>query len=362
MLYKRNEHFFHLNESPVCNICNNELIFKQRKKRDTKELYLVIIGCTKCKNLTRKQGVVAFLPKSISDIILEKITISFLSNNYCRKEYWIKLGYNEDEAKIKISEKQKDKQKLKKNFKTKNKQNYLNEGYTEEQIRYIKACPSMLEFWLKKGYSEEDAKIKVSEHQSNTAKKRKYSDCSYPNQIKFWLKKGYSEENAKIEVSKSQTKFSLNICISKYGEELGKIKFNERQIKWARNNKKSNFSKVSQKLFWEIYEKLENKNTFDVYFATFKNGEKIEDGTNNEYVLKLDKSFIKPDFFIKNSKKIIEFDGVYYHNSIPENIKRDIKRDLMIKKNGYLIYHVNENDYKNNKNEVVENCIKFINS
>ena len=126
-------------------------------------------------------------------------------------------------------------------------------------------------------------------------------------------------------------------------------------------NKKSNFSNISQELFWEIYNNLENKNELEIYFATLKNGKKTNDKTNNEYVLSIGKSFIKPDFFIKNKNKIIEFDGNYYHREIPENVKRDNIRDGRIMKNGYDVFHINEFDYHKYKKDVIQLCIDFIN-
>lgn len=48
----------------------------------------------------------------------------------------------------------------------------------------------------------------------------------------YWLNLGYSQEEA-IELRKQrQQTFSLQKCITMYGEDLGKQKFKERQIKW----------------------------------------------------------------------------------------------------------------------------------
>jgi hypothetical protein len=360
MIFKR-AHFYELNEFPKCNICGNDLIFRKRKKRDNKETYYEIIKCTYCTDLSRREKLVAFLPKDLSEHIISSIRDNFIKNNRNRKEIWINKGFTEEEARQKIHENQKVNQTFKKNLKTKTKQNYIDEGYSEEEIRNIKPFPSMMEYWIKKGFSLEESKLKVSEYQSKMAKKRKYSDDRYPNQIKYWIKKGFTDENARIKVSEFQNRFSLKICKEKYGEEKGEEIFCKRQEKWLKSYKKSNFSSVSQELFWEIYDNLENKGELEIYFATLKNGKKINDNTNNEYILPIGNSFIKPDFFVKNKNKIIEFDGTYYHRKIPENAKRDLVRDKKIIKNGYSVFHINEYDYHKYKKDVIQLCIDFIN-
>jgi len=55
-----------------------------------------------------------------------------------------------------------------------------------------------------------------------------------PNQKEYWLKQGYTEEEAIMKVKERQTTFSLDICIAKYGKEEGLKRFNERQDKWQK--------------------------------------------------------------------------------------------------------------------------------
>ena len=64
--------------------------------------------------------------------------------------------------------------------------------------------------------------------------------------------------------------------------------------------------------------------------------------------------------FCKSLKKIIEFDGVYWHRNNPENAKREKIRDEEINTNGYKVLHVSELDYKNNPNETIEKCLDFL--
>ena len=60
--------------------------------------------------------------------------------------------------------------------------------------------------------------------------------------VEYWLSKGYNEEEAKQLISKSQKTFSLEACIKKYGLEEGIKRFEKRQDKWLRSLRQ-NFSK-----------------------------------------------------------------------------------------------------------------------
>ena len=133
------------------------------------------------------------------------------------------------------------------------------------------------------------------------------------NQVEYWIKKGFSEDEAKIKVSERQRTFTLEKCIEKYGEEEGTKRWQERQKKWLKNYKKQNFSNISQELFWSIYDKMKDLN-LDIRFATInENKEKDTSGKNNEFLVKTKKSYVKPDFIVLNYKKVIEFDGDYWH-------------------------------------------------
>ena len=172
------------------------------------------------------------------------------------------------------------------------------------------------------------------------------------------MNKGYNKEEAKMKLNERQQTFTLKKCIEKYGEIKGKERWMNRQIKWMNSYKKSNFSMVSQKLFWSIYERLDNRK--EIYFATLKNGLTDFTGGNNEFRLKLDNIVLLPDFFMKNEHKIIEFDGTYYHRDNPENKKRSLVRDKELFNNGFKVHHVNENDYKKNPEKIISECIDFL--
>lgn len=182
-----------------------------------------------------------------------------------------------------------------------------------------------------------------SKNMTNANKTMNENHASRPVNINYWLEKGFSYEEAKEKLSERQRTFTLEKCVQKYGEENGLIRWKERQQKWMNSYTKSNFSKVSQKLFWKIYEIIKNE-YLEIYFKEL----------NKEYVLETTKSYIKPDFYIPSLKKIIEFDGDYWHKN------DDQQRDEEISKIEHKILHVKESDFKRCDQHVVDVCLRFI--
>lgn len=175
-----------------------------------------------------------------------------------------------------------------------------------------------------------------------------------PTQVEYWTKQGYTEEESLQLIKERQTTFSLEKCIERYGEEEGIKRWQERQKKWLDNYKHQNYSAISQRLFWQIYEKIKDKYN-DIYFAEINGKEQ-----NNEYVLKLNKSYCKLDFFVKDINKAIEFDGDYWHGEARGNQERDRLRDTEITNMGISLLHIRERDYKTSPNVVITECIKFL--
>ena len=73
-----------------------------------------------------------------------------------------------------------------------------------------------------------------------------------------------------------------------------------------------------------------------------------------------------PDFYIDDTKKIIEFDGIYWHDykrrNKPENQKREEQKDKSLMDSGYSILRINEKEWGDNPVEAIKKCIEFINS
>ena len=88
-----------------------------------------------------------------------------------------------------------------------------------------------------------------------------------------------------------------------------------------------------------------------------------DSGKNHEYRLSLDNKVILPDFLIKDSNKIIEFDGAYWHGeyqSHSANKSREAKRDRSILDGGYSVLHIKESDYYKDPEKEIQKCLNFI--
>lgn len=192
-------------------------------------------------------------------------------------------------------------------------------------------------------------------HNEQNKLNRKKHPERYINNLEYWMEKANSIEEAKELHKKFQTR-DLAFFIDKYGEELGKQKHLTKTEKWLKSYKKSNFSKVSQELFNHIIESCQLDHEH-IYFATFDR-EDMREYKNKEHRLKLDNMIILPDFIDLNTKRIIEFDGTYWHEI--RNQEKEIARNEQIKNAGYDVLYVREQDYYNNKNKVIQECIYFL--
>jgi len=166
--------------------------------------------------------------------------------------------------------------------------------------------------------------------------------------------------------------FSLFWYIKKYGEIEGNIKYTERCKNVSKNSyfkkynsfNKMNWSAISQKLFWKIYEKIKIKYN-KIYFGEL----------NHEFSCGV--HLTNFDFVVDDIKKIIEFNGDKFHAN-PEKYKSiDIPLKFLNKKaediwkndkikiqkakdRGYDIKIVWESEYNKNKEDVLLKCVEFI--
>lgn len=271
------------------------------------------------------------------------------------------------------------------------------------------------EHWIKKGFSEEDAKKMANKQISDMQKKayqkkcenpEKYKD-SYNTTVQYYIKRGFSEEEAKEKVKERQAVGKLENFIKRYGEEEGKKRWEERQSKWQKTlrNKSSEelerinklkgitlenmirkwgeidgaerynnwllsrekskfFSKASQDLFNKILNFIEDKE--NVKFASH-NGEKI--------IKRFKKSYLY-DFCYNN--KIIEFNGDSWHAnpkiynetdkpnpfsnlSAKELQQLDKTKQEIAKSLGYDILIIWESEYKKFPHIVLNKCLIFLN-
>lgn len=74
--------------------------------------------------------------------------------------------------------------------------------------------------------------------------------------VEYWISKGFTEEEASAKISDVQRTFSLDICIKKHGKEKGYNIWKARQEKWQRT--------LNSKTKDEIFEINQKKNMFSV--------------------------------------------------------------------------------------------------
>jgi hypothetical protein len=186
-----------------------------------------------------------------------------------------------------------------------------------------------------------------------------------PTTLLYWLNQGYDENEAKKKLSERQTTFSKDICIMKYGIEEGLKVWKERQRKWQDSLPFSNYSKVSQVFFWDIYNKLPEKYQKVCYFIEL---------TRKEYMVKR----FRLDFFIESLNINIEFLGDYWHanpkiysehniingRTAKEVWEYDKIRDIELRyyNPDMKILYVWEGDYKENPELVLKQILEIINN
>lgn len=192
--------------------------------------------------------------------------------------------------------------------------------------------------------------VKQIEESKARAKEDRYN----PTQLQYWMNQGYSEEDAHIKQSERQQTFSLEICIEKYGDVEGPKVFAERQKKWLEALPKLNYSMISQELFWELDAHVEG-----AFFAQKDpNGVVDDSGKNYEKRIKTSHGAFSLDFLY--DKKVIEFDGDYWHSEARVNPEREKRREKAIMSEGYVVHRVREQDYKKDKEKVIQECLKFL--
>jgi len=166
--------------------------------------------------------------------------------------------------------------------------------------------------------------------------------------------------------------WTLNWFISKYGKREGERKYKERSKQISKKSyfreynktNRENFSKTSQKLFWQIYRSM---NLIDqkVYFAEL----------NHEFSCHCSHKLF--DFVLEDDKKVIEFNGdswhgnpeIYSENDVPNSIigktakelwEQDREKIDLAKQKGYEVLVVWEKDYRENPKKCLQECVNFL--
>lgn len=161
--------------------------------------------------------------------------------------------------------------------------------------------------------------------------------------------------------SKSTKDKRIITNIEKYGDEVAfrnsKVKEKQKNTLSARYGitnswhlaKHNSISKISQELFWNVWQN--SKQYGEIYFGEL----------SGELRLNLGGRIIKPDYaqIDEDDKRIIEFDGDYWHTDKSKNA--DTIREEILKEDGWTVLRIKEKDYKNDRLAVIEQCIAFLN-
>ncbi len=240
-----------------------------------------------------------------------------------------------------------------------------------------------VEYWIEREYSMEDAKSEASNFQkeSNSKLVELYNDEEFlirirpkqNNRVEYYLAKGYTLEESKAKLKERQSTFSMKSCIDKFGIKEGPILWKGRQDKWldslSKNRKlKIGYSAVSQELFNIILEKLSNSRKKHIKYASH----------NRELCLYTGSRIYLYDFADIKSFKIIEFNGDVFHAN-PSKYKSDECPNPFLKETkssdiwesdrlkcehakskGYDVLTIWEDEYRKNKELVIEKCLIFL--
>jgi very-short-patch-repair endonuclease len=226
---------------------------------------------------------------------------------------------------------------------------------------------------IKNANSEQGYIKKLGEEKGKLLWKTKYESAAYKNSTEYYKEKYPNDWKERIKKTKDSG--SIEYFISKYGEVEGKEKYKQYCIKCRETAIKyevvkhfgtGRYSKVSQKLFNSIYELIKDDYQ-EIIYGTLSKTE------HNCFV-----QGMYYDFVILDNKKVIEFNGDYWHcNPIfhkEEDIINIIGKQIMVKdiwlkdknkiskaeENGFSVLVVWENEYVNNEKETIKKCIKFI--
>lgn len=362
---------------PKCTICGCEIGYKQLLK--SKNRYRLTTctneNCLAHNNMSYKVRMESIFGKEFVDNFKKN---KKKSSKLCI-EYWVNKGLTEEESLLKVSEIQQKNSLLVKNRGVCSKEvvekkvgKELADVFFKKKSRFCK------EYWVSRGYSEEEAVSNIKNLQSayskisnNDIKKIRKRSWRCPE---YWINVcGCTISEAKNIISEKQTFFSKEKCIEKYGKEQGLKVWEERQKKWQESlhnsgNLHVGFSNISQGLFEEILKFYKNEELDYVFYAK----------KNHEYSIRSEEVNYIYDFTDLNRRKIIEFQGDIYHgnpeifneNDTPNPYKKDKtcknlweydeKKKNIAKKNGFDVMQIWENDYRNNKEEIIKDVIKFL--
>ena len=306
--------------------------------------------------------------RDLRKIITSKLKLRSLGKN--SKEYWVTRGWPDDIAYVRAKENShRSVSVYSREFWLKKINPNTNTFYSIEEADFERNSrrPIRKEYWMKKGYNEEDAAKLAIDIKINNNKKGASSQNSAIRRvtskrcIEYYLARGFSQEESNQMLAEHQTFFSKQICIDKYGFDEGMKIWQNRQIKWNNSLKKSGMylgiSQISVKLFDRISETVYN----------LKYGKE-------EVCIKSQFRLYSVDCLNETNNRIIEFYGDYWHanpNKFTEDMilkkrlvkniwENDAQRISELNELGYKVLIVWESEVTRNFEETVKKCIQHL--
>ena len=215
----------------------------------------------------------------------------------------------------------------------------------------------------------------LSLEEATSMAKNKLSENAVISWVKeeYWMKKGHTQEEAKKIISEKQSTFSLEKCVEKYGEEDGKKRWLDRQKKWKSKvfNDKTHISRGYSKISEEFINSL-----IEILDKMGYDSSDILHGKNEKFIKTKDGRVYKYDLVFTNSKKIIEFNGDFWHSNPilfkpdylnkPKNMtaseiwEYDLSKKKTAEDNGYTVFTIWEGDYRRDKTGSIKICLDYI--
>jgi len=246
------------------------------------------------------------------------------------------------------------------------KDKYKNDTDYVEMMNERRSSIWTTEYWIAKGYTEQDAINKVSELQSNNSRKRDYTESASTLSIQHWINKGYSEMQAKSKISAIQSKLSEHS--SKFEGKRHSLEA-RRKISSAMSNYIYKVGKSKWVSHFDNYDGLEFRSTDEIEIYEYIRRNISDDATANEFIGDYNVDILLND-------KIIEYFGDYWH--CHESLFEDAdihphiqKKALDVRKydetkinylldNGYRVMVFWEHDYRQNKEMVFSKIKEFL--
>lgn len=232
------------------------------------------------------------------------------------------------------------------------------------------SSPFSKEFYKKRGYSEEEA-TKMALDFSRKVQKSIPKEKN-PTNVEYYISKyNVTEEEARKMLAERQRTFTLEKCIQKYGKEKGEQIYNERQEKWIKKvfNKDSCISTGTSMIANNFINEIISLRGCEDNLLYGKNELFIYD---NEA-----KACYRYDLTNTKTKKIIEFNGDYWHGNpllynkdkvilqrhgktASDIWEKDRRKLDTANKNGYELMTVWESDYKKDKQGTIKKSLLFL--